>query len=93
MPRDPELFEMANGNPVTGYLLLRKEGKNIPPNWIERSTRSRMNLQKELGKLLHTGNFEAVHTLQDWELRYRKECFYYGIRVLLELERQGKTNL
>jgi hypothetical protein len=32
-------------------------------------------------------------TLEEWELAYRKECFYYGIRVLLDLDRTGKTKL
>jgi len=32
-------------------------------------------------------------TLEDWQQSYLKECFYYGIRILFELERDGKTNL
>jgi hypothetical protein len=33
------------------------------------------------------------HTLREWELAYRKECFYRGIRALLELQRDGNTRL
>ena len=29
--------------------------------------------------------------LKEWEVAYQKECFYYGIRVLLELDREGET--
>jgi len=31
--------------------------------------------------------------LQRWELAYNKENFYRGIRILLELERNGTSNL
>ncbi|HPE10411.1 MAG TPA: hypothetical protein PLT28_11735 [Saprospiraceae bacterium] len=91
MPREAGLFEAANGNPFEGFLLLRQQGGNIPPSWIERSTESRKNTEKELGGLLKSGDFDAVHKLKEWEEKYRKECFYYGLRALLELERNGKT--
>jgi len=32
-------------------------------------------------------------TLREWEKRYNKECFYYGLRVLLELGRKGGMRL
>jgi len=31
--------------------------------------------------------------LKEWETRYDKECFYYGLRMLPELARKGKTRL
>jgi hypothetical protein len=31
--------------------------------------------------------------LRQWGIAYQKECFYYGLRVLLELERAGPTRL
>lgn len=93
MPREAGLFEESGGSVVRAYHILRQNGGNIPPNWIDRSSASRMNRQKELGKQLHTRSLDAVPLLEDWELAYRKECFYYGLRVLLELERTGKTKL
>ena len=30
---------------------------------------------------------------EDWERAYRTECFYRGLRVLLELERDGQSQL
>lgn len=30
---------------------------------------------------------------RQWGIAYQKECFYYGQRVLLELERAGSTKL
>jgi hypothetical protein len=78
---------------VEAYYLLRQEGKNIPPKWYERSAVSRKNREELLGKLLKGKSLDAVILLKDWETAFKKECFYYGLRALLELERKGKTNL
>lgn len=93
MPREAGLFEESGGSVVRAYHILRKNGGNIPPNWINRSSESRIKRQKDLGQLLHSNSLDAVTNLEDWELAYMKECFYYGLRVLLELERTGKTKL
>ena len=86
MPREAALFEATNGSVVEAFLILRESGANIPPAWIERATASRKKKEKELGKLLIQGKLDAIGYLKEWELAYRKECFYYGIRVLMELE-------
>ena len=91
MPRDASLFDETNGSPLEAYLLLRQDGGNIPPAWIDRATDSRKNREKELAKSLQENSLDAIPLLRDWEVAYRKECFYYGIRVLMELERSGKT--
>jgi hypothetical protein len=91
MPREAALFDSVNGSPVEGYLILRQNGGNIPPNWIDRAKASRMNRQKALTKALKAKSLDAVSLLRDWELAYRKECFYHGLRALLELERKGRT--
>lgn len=93
MPREAGLFEMAEGSPLRGYLLLRQEGGNIPPQWIERSAASRRNRQKRIAAILKKGSIRDVPNVEDWEVAYRKECFYRGIRILFELERQGKSRL
>ncbi len=87
MPREAGLFEVSNGSVIEAYFLLRRGDKNIPPAWIDRATNSRKRRQKELGKALNSKSLDAVLLLKDWEISYRKECFYYGLRVLLELER------
>jgi len=92
MSDESTLFEKANGNSVTGYLLLKAEGGNVPPNWIKRYTESRMKKHADVARALR-GGLEGYATLLDWEEAYRKECFYYGIRALFELERDGKTKL
>jgi len=93
MAREAALFEQSGGSPVRAFHLLRQNGGNIPPNWIERSQVSRRNRHAELGKLLRAGKLEAVPLLEDWELAYQKECFYRGLRALLDMQRSGKTKL
>jgi len=43
--------------------------------------------------ILRKGSIRDVPSVEDWEVAYRKECFYRGIRILFELERNGKTKL
>ena len=64
-----------------------------PPAWLDRASESRKNREKKLAELLGDNSLDAVQALRDWELSYRKECFYYGLRALLELSRNGKTKL
>ena len=93
MPRQAELFDSTQGNLLIAYLLLREEGANIPPAWLDRSHESRKKREKELGRLLKAGKLDAANYIREWELYYRKECFYYGLRALMELQRKGKTKL
>ena len=93
MPREATLFDSTNGNLLIAYLALREEGANIPPAWLERSRDSRKKREKELSRLLKAGKLDAANLIREWELFYRKECFYYGLRALLDLERHGKTKL
>ena len=91
MPREPELFNATNGDVIGAYFLARKGGFNIPESWIERSRTGRKARQAELGKLLKAGKLGAMDIIQDWHVAYKKECFYQGLRILLELERKGKA--
>ena len=93
MAREASLFDETNGSVVEAYLLLRQDGGNIPPAWIERAATSRKNREKALAQALKKNSLDALSILRDWELAYRKECFYYGIRALMELQRAGKTKL
>ena len=92
MPREATLFEDCGGSAVEGFFRLIQDGGNIPPAWIERSSESRKSRQRELGRALTANSLAAVNLLKDWEVAYRKECFYYGLRALLELHRSGKTD-
>jgi hypothetical protein len=92
MPREASLFDVSKGSVVDAYFLLRKDGgKNIPPAWINRAKGSRKKRELSLGKALFANKLDAVTLLKDWEIAYQKECFYHGLRALLELERNKKT--
>jgi hypothetical protein len=94
MSREAGLFDEANGSPLRGYLLLKsRRGGNIPPNWIVRSRKSRKGREKDVATAFKKSKRARMTTLEDWELAYRKECFYRGIRALLDLEREGETRL
>ncbi len=91
MPRDAGLFEEANGSPLEGYFLLKARGANVPPRWIENSKASRKKRHEQTAKVLKKGGWGDIAILRDWEEAYDKECFYNGIRILLELGRDGKS--
>jgi hypothetical protein len=93
MPREARLFDETGGSALEAYLLLRQDGGNIPPAWIDRANAARKNREKALAQALGKNSLDALPLLRDWELAYRKECFYYGIRALMELQRSGKTKL
>jgi len=94
MPREAGLFEESNGSVVRAYLLLKAGGNaNIPPAWIDRARESRKKGEKDLAQLMKSGKITDYLSMEHWELRFRKECFYHGLRVLLELERNGKSKL
>jgi hypothetical protein len=92
MSKEATLFEEAHGSPLEGYFLLRARGGNIPPNWIKHARQSRKQREEATATALKQGDWWEITTLRDWELSYRKECFYRGIRVLMELEREGSSS-
>ncbi len=91
MAEEHTLYKEAGGSPLKGYLLLKSENKNVPPNWVERYTKIRRDKHEAVTQALHDG-FKGYATLCEWEEAYLKECFYYGIRILFELEREGKSS-
>ena len=76
---------------MEGYLLLKAGGGNISPRWVENARASRRRRHKATAAALQQGEWAGIATLREWEEFYRKECFYNGIRVLFELERQGRS--
>jgi len=93
MAREASLFDSADGSVLRGYRLIIKGGANIPPMWIKRASQSRCRLHKDVARALRRPSKMGKSTLREWETRYNKECFYYGLRVLLELGRKGRTRL
>jgi hypothetical protein len=85
------LYNQAGGSPLVGYMLLKSEGKNVPPNWIKRYKKSRRDKHENIIIALKNKGFSGYSSLLEWEDNYQKECFYRGIRILMELEREGKS--
>ena len=92
MPREAGLFDEAGGSALEGYFMLKARGGNVPPRWVDNSRASRKARQKAIAAALRKAKWGDISTLRDWEEAYKKECFYNGIRILFELERDGRTN-
>src|SRR5713101_4659918 len=107
MPRKARLFASSSGSAARGFLKFRanipprwiknaqKSRKRIEPEIVEAlhsmisMRRNRPRAQVALKKANH--EFKAV--LSRWETAYNKENFYRGIRILLELQRNGSSKL
>lgn len=82
-----DLYEASNGSALRGYLLIKERGANVPPSWAERTQKSRENREEEVKRILKQKDLLSLKKLEEWEYRYKKECFYRGITRLLQLER------
>jgi hypothetical protein len=107
MPREAKLFVSSSGSVVRGFLKFsanipprwiqnaRTSRKRVEPDVVrafgilKRLRKTRPNARvsiKNASKDLRTA-------LQRWETAYNKETFYRGLRVLLELQRNGSSNM
>jgi hypothetical protein len=107
MPREARLFDSSSGSVSRGFLKFRANipprwiqnarasRKRVEPDVVrafgalKRLTKSRPNARvsiKNAAKDLRT-------VLQRWETAYNKESFYRGLRVLLELQRNGASKI
>jgi hypothetical protein len=107
MPREARLFTSSAGSVVRGYLKFRANipprwirnarasRKRIEPE-IAESFRSlkRLRIRRPRARVAIRNAQRELHSVLDrWETAYRKENFYRGIRVLLELQRDGSSSL
>jgi hypothetical protein len=58
-----------------------------------RAKESQKNREKNVASRVKEGKVKDFLIVEDWEVAYRKECFSRGLRVLLELERDGQSLL
>lgn len=91
MVDDGTLYKESNENPVTGYMLLKSRGGNVPHTWIGRYTKSRNKKERAMAKVMKAG-FAGYANLLEWQEVYKKDCFYYEIRAPFEIERNRKTS-
>lgn len=105
MPREAHLFDSSSGSAVKGFMKLqgnipprwidnaRASRKTLEPS-VKECLLKLQGLRKR-----HPGRKRAIKNatkdlrdvLNQWELRYRKEVFYVGIRTLLEIDRDGSS--
>ena len=105
MPREARLFDSADGSPIRALFRLqgnvppkwiaraRRSRKNLEPD-VLRAMRKAQRLGKKRPKAhatIKTARQELKALLRAWELAYRKETFYNGVRVLLEISRNGNS--
>jgi hypothetical protein len=107
MPREAKLFASSAGSAVRAYLKFRANipprwirnartsRKRIEPE-IDAALRSFMRLRKNRPRArvsIRKTEKEFRAVLNRWETAYDKENFYRGIRILLELQRHGSSQL
>ena len=105
MPREAKLFESAKGSPARALFKLqgnippnwiaraRRSRKSLEPDLVA-SMRKVRRLRKSRPKAhatIRAAQQELKMLLRAWEVGYRKESFYNGLRALLELSRDGET--
>ena len=105
MPREAKLFDSANGSPARALPKLqgnippnwiarsRRARKRLEPDLVAAMRKVR-RLRKSRPKALATikaAQQELTALLKAWEVAYRKESFYNGLRALLEISRDGET--
>ena len=105
MPREPKLFESAKGSPVKALFKLqgnippnwinraRRSRKSLEPDLV-----AAMNTVRKLRKnrpkaraTIRAAERELRTRLNAWDVAYRKETFYNGLRALLEISRSGQS--
>jgi hypothetical protein len=107
MPREAKLFTSSAGSAVRGYLKFRANipprwiknargsRKRIEPE-IAESLRSlkRLRVRRPRARIaIQNAQSELRSVLNRWQTAYSKENFYRGIRILLELQRDGSSTL
>ena len=105
MPREARLFDAANGSPMRA--LARLEGNIPPSwiararrsrKSLEPDLAAAMNKVRKIRKnrpkaraTIKAAEQELRTQLKAWDVAYRKECFYNGLRTLLEISRSGQS--
>lgn len=106
MPRQAKLFDACKGSPskairkavanVPPAWIERAHDsrKGLEPPVVKTMRElSRLRLQRPGARVtIKAAEKELRETLKKWELAYEKENFYNGLRVLMELQRNGKSD-
>jgi hypothetical protein len=91
MQEDTTLFEESGGSPARAFLIINDASPaTTSPKGRKRAHASSKLRQSDMAKLLKKTKVQDYFTLEEWELAYRKACFYEGIRILTMLSRAGR---
>src|SRR5437764_15397783 len=107
MPREAKLFSSSSGSAVRGFIKFRanipprwiknarNSRKRLEPEIVEalHSVKSIRRNRPRAQVALKTAKKQFKTVLSRWETAYNKENFYRGIRILLELQRNGSSTL
>ena len=107
MPREAKLFVSSSGSAVRAFSKFRanipprwiknarNSRKRIEPEIVKalRSVKSIRRNRPRAQVTLKNANKQFKAALIRWETAYNKENFYRGIRILLELQRNGSSAL
>jgi hypothetical protein len=107
MPREPTFFCQALDRAARGFLRFRanipprwiknaqKSRKWIEPEIVDAlsSLRSIQRNRPRAYVAIKNISQQLKAVLSRWEIAYEKENFYRGIRILLELQRNGTSKL
>lgn len=107
MPRKAKFFDSCVGSPVAGFLRLqgnlpprwienaRTSRKQVEPslNLGFRKLHSLRDKHPRAKARIREANKLLKALLRQWEVKYQKENFYRGIRILLEIQRAGSSTL
>ena len=104
MPREAKLFDLTKGSPVKAlsrvvnvppnWIERARASRKSREADIVQSMKQIQRLRRKRPRAAATikaAEAELTLLLRDWELSYRKEAFYNGVRILLELSRTGKS--
>jgi hypothetical protein len=107
MPREAQFFDFCSGSAVKGFLKLqgnipprwidnsRTSRKTVEPS-IQKYMRKLQGLRKKRPRAtmaIKSATKDLRDILNQWELKYRKEVFYRGIRTPLDIHRNGSSKL
>jgi len=103
MPREARLFEACKGSPSKAirkavanvppaWIQRANESRKKLEPAIVKAMRKLYGLRVKRPNAkvtIKAADKELRNALEKWELAYRKEVFYNGVRVLMELNRSG----
>lgn len=106
MPRDARLFDRFDGSPVKALSKLKgnippnwieraRAARKAREDGVAAAMQQLQELREERPRArvaIRTAQAELAALLKDWERSYMKESFYNGLRVLLELSRDGQSD-